>query len=64
MNKLIEWGQVDCPTHGYQGITEEQYDQEMMDPDNGWHCPICGHLAEWIDQDDMEDAYELSDPPF
>ncbi len=58
IQKFIPFGQIDCPTHGYQSITEAQYDQQIMRPNDPWRCPRCKKISEWIDQDDMEDAWD------
>lgn len=58
----IEFGCVDCPTHGYQQITDEQYDKQMLDADAPWLCPVCGKVGEWVEQEDME--YDDDAPAF
>lgn len=64
MSNYIEFGLVSCPAHGYQMITEAQYDEAMNNPDDHWRCPICALCGEWIDQDDMEHSADYSDQPF
>ena len=61
--KFISFGQIDCPQHGYQSITEQYYDQQMIRANQPWRCPICARSSEWIDQDDMEDSWNEG-PPF
>lgn len=63
MTKYVEFGCVECPEHGYQMLTWEQYDVQMDNPGDFWRCPICNVRADWIDQDDVD--YDDSDhPPF
>jgi len=63
-DKYIDFGQIYCTVHGYQSITEKQYDDAMNNPDDHWHCPLCNKISEWVDQDIMEDEADYNDQPF
>ena len=40
---------VHCPTHGEQGLTEDEYKEQMDRPGDVWKCPICGRPSQWDD---------------
>lgn len=40
---------VICKKHGKQYLTCEQYDDQMMESDLYWYCPVCGGMSEWDD---------------
>lgn len=44
---------VICIDHGKQYLTGEQYDDQMMECDSRWFCPVCGGQSEW-DDDNFE----------
>lgn len=48
------WGVI-CDECGPQGLTEDQYDQQMASAWVTWRCPNCDGHAEWDD-----DRYELN----
>lgn len=61
--KYIDFGMVDCKTHGYQPLTESEYDKQIMAADESWYCPRCNKKSEWVDQDIMEED-DYGDQPF
>lgn len=40
---------VECPDHGKQGLTREEYERQMNKPNLLWTCPICKQVAWWDD---------------
>lgn len=58
----VDFGMVDCPVHGYQKLTDDQYDIQMSEADDKWRCPVCNRISEWIDTDDEDCDY--GDQPF
>lgn len=43
-----------CRMHGKQGLTRDDYMNQMYHPDSRWICPQCGDIASWDD-----DRYEV-----
>ena len=36
---------VDCPTHGKTPLTNSAYTKQLLKPEEGWSCSICGVKA-------------------
>lgn len=53
--KATPWAVI-CREHGKQFLTEEQYNNQMMNADSFWFCPVCGGHSEW-DDDNYEEHY-------
>ena len=49
---------VFCPYHGLKYLTPGEYDYQLGQPDLPWHCPVCGELAYW-DDENYETYYDV-----
>lgn len=36
---------VECQEHGWVGLSNAEYVEQMLNPDRAWWCPICGEKA-------------------
>lgn len=50
---------VICPEHGRVALTEEQYEEQMIDVDALWKCPLCGKESTEIDFEEEDDSKEV-----
>ena len=50
---------VICAVHDKQGLSNEQYKEQMLDPDSTWKCPVGGWTCTRVFWDDerYENAY-------
>jgi hypothetical protein len=46
--KQTPWAVI-CREHRQVFLTDAEYDAQMDNPDAVWKCPLCGHNAEWDD---------------
>ena len=54
---------VNCPEHGLQPLTEDEYLAQLNRPNARWCCPRCGATAGWSDEvfEDYIDWLEAQD---
>jgi endogenous inhibitor of DNA gyrase (YacG/DUF329 family) len=45
-----QMGAVHCFNCGDVALTDEEYDEQMCNPDSLWECPLCGEQASWNDE--------------
>ena len=38
---------VNCQKHGDVSLDQLEYNNQLMDEDSAWKCPLCGENAEW-----------------
>lgn len=51
MNPKSKFARVKCDEHGWQYLSEDQYDRQLDDPNKGWRCPVCNcYPCEWDDE--------------